>query len=98
MKSGDLFTYALLGVAGWILYEHLSAGKTWGQSLATIPGGSYIASQLGLSGLGCQTCPSQSFACGKCRGMGAMGSNAPWSSGSALISTGVERRFFGSGH
>jgi hypothetical protein len=59
MRSKDLLTLALVGVVGWIAYEHFGVGKTWGQSLATLPGGSSLASSMGLTGvdgLGCASC------------------------------------------
>lgn len=56
MKPKDMITLLLVGVAGWIAYEHFGAGKTWGQSLTTLPGGSAIASSFGISGLGCGGC------------------------------------------
>lgn len=56
MRGNDLMTLALVGLVGWIAYEHFGVGKSWGASLATLPGGAKLASSMGISGMGCVGC------------------------------------------
>jgi len=64
MRSKDLMTLALVGVIGWIAYEHFGIGKTWGQSLATLPGGSSLASSMGLTGMDGLGCGARCYGAG----------------------------------
>jgi hypothetical protein len=53
MKGNQVVSLALLGLVGYILYEHFALGQSWQSSVSFIPGGSALAKSAGLTGCGC---------------------------------------------